>query len=147
MQNIIAGTISSKAALLANTWYASHMRYFEQLGEYRNFFRARFGADRQLCYELLVILSRYLEESDVSGDVAAWVERTYSIRVLDCINEKLFSLRIKLLLEVIDNELKFLYETGKISEKEMKFSQARISGFLQYVKTKYIERFDGNPAC
>ncbi|PKM81812.1 MAG: hypothetical protein CVU89_07230 [Firmicutes bacterium HGW-Firmicutes-14] len=144
MHKLIAEMLFSKAAFLANAWYASHMRHFDQLGEYKNFFRARFGADRQLCYELMVILSRYLEESDVSGEVVSWVERAYSVRVFDRINEELFSLRIRLLTEVIDNELKFLNETGKISETEMKLSQARISEFLQQVKTKYIERIDSS---
>ncbi|RJQ39186.1 MAG: hypothetical protein C4550_05720 [Nitrospiraceae bacterium] len=136
----IPDCLRKKAMTITNAWYALHMDYWDQIGELKGNFRARFGIDRQLCYEMTIIICDHLEGKNVTGSIGAWIERANLVSE-DCpATEELAELRKKLLIEVIDNELYYLQETDRISREDMISSRIEIEGILNRVKHWYLAR-------
>jgi len=124
---------------IANAWYALHVLNTDKIGQLNQYLRERFGIDRQLCYNLIHIICRYLENIDVGNEIQEWINSSLSVRQLETVPDELVSLRISFLREVIDNELNSLKESGKVSEPIIRQYRGKINRVLEYVKKEYIK--------
>ncbi len=124
---------------IANAWYALHVLNTDKIGPLNPYLRSRFGIDRQLCYNLILIICRYLENVDVINEIKEWINSSLAVRQLETVPDELVSLRINFLKEVIDNELNSLKESGKVSEPIVCRCRGEIAAVLEYVKKEYIK--------
>ncbi|MBU7005252.1 hypothetical protein [Phosphitispora fastidiosa] len=138
-EEIVIQKLKIDAQGIANAWYALHVLNTDKIGQLNPYLRSRFGIDRQLCYNLIHIICRYLENNDVGNEIQEWINSSLSVGQLETVSDELVSLRINFLMEVIDNELNSLRENGKVSEPIIWQCRGKITGVLEYVKKEYVE--------
>ncbi|WP_418789930.1 hypothetical protein [Phosphitispora sp. TUW77] len=124
---------------MANAWYALHVLNIDELSLLKPFLRTRFGIDRQLCYNLICIICRGLNNIDVSDEIKEWINSAVVVRQSEIYSIDLINQRINFLKEVIQNELYSLKESGQISETVLYKSQVKITKMLDTVIKEYKE--------
>ena len=139
MKEKVIETLKEKANVMTNAWYALHVLNYDRLGPYRPYLRERLGVDRQLCFDLIQIICRYLENKDVSTEIEDWLKIVLSLSQLEETPIELANLRARFLKDVIDKELYGLREYGILSGYCMREFQLKISGIIEFVKKEYMK--------
>ncbi len=132
-------TLKTKAQVITNAWYGLHVLNIDKIGPFEQYLRTRFAIDRQLCYNLIHIICRYLENMDVIEEMQGWINSALAVSPPERIPYDLISLRMNFLKEVIDNELNGLEAGGKVSGFAVCRYRAQIAGLLEFVKKEYIK--------